>query len=97
MKEIDIWCAISVCGIIGPMFYDNTVTCTRYVNKILSPFFAELTEEKKLYGVSQQDSVAAHMANASLEEICEVFSDYVISCGLWPPCSSDLTFSDLYS
>jgi hypothetical protein len=77
--------------IIGPIFYDDTVSGARYVINVLSQFFAELTEEERLYSVFQQDYAAAHTAHASLEALWEVFGDHIISCGLLPPCSSNLT------
>jgi hypothetical protein len=66
------------------------------VNKILGPFFAELTEEEKLYGVLQQDSATAYSAYISLEALQEVSGDCIISHGLWLPCSPDLTPCDFY-
>jgi hypothetical protein len=50
-KRIGVWCAISARRIIGPIIYNDTVNAARYVNNILSPFFAELTEEERLYTV----------------------------------------------
>jgi hypothetical protein len=67
------------------MFYSDTVYAARYVNNILSPFFTELTEEDRLYGVFQQDSATAHMAYLSLEALQEIIGDCIISCSLWPP------------
>jgi hypothetical protein len=55
-----------------------------------------LTEEERLYSVFQHDSATAHIAHVSLEALQEVFEDHVISCGLWPPRSSDLTPCDFY-
>jgi hypothetical protein len=66
------------------------------VNNILSPFFAELTEEERLYSVFQQDSATAHMAKINFEALREVFTDSIISRGLWPPRSPDLTPCDFY-
>jgi hypothetical protein len=46
---------MSACRVIGPIFYDYTVNAVRYVNNILCPIFAELTEEEeRLDGVFQQ-------------------------------------------
>jgi hypothetical protein len=95
-EGIGVWCVISAHRITKPIFYNNTVNATRYVNNILSPFFAELTEEERLYGISQQDSATAHTAYISLETLREVFSDCIISRGLWPPRSPDLAPCDLY-
>jgi hypothetical protein len=54
------------------------------MNNIVSPFFAELAEEERLYGVFQQDSATAYMAHASLKAMQEVSGDHIISHGLWP-------------
>jgi hypothetical protein len=37
-ERIGVWCAISTCRIIGPIFYDSTLNAARYVNNILSSF-----------------------------------------------------------
>jgi hypothetical protein len=58
--------------VIGPIFYDYTVNAVRYVNNILRPFFAELTEEERLYGVFQHGSATAHMAHVIWKH-CERF------------------------
>jgi hypothetical protein len=36
------------------------------------------------------------MTHGSLETLRQIFDDHVISRGLWPPCSSDLTPYDFY-
>jgi hypothetical protein len=92
-EKICVWCVISAHKITGLIFYDNTVNAARYVNNILSPFCAKLTEEERLYCVFQQDSATAHI---SLEALWEVFGGCVISHSLWPPCSPDLTPCDFY-
>jgi hypothetical protein len=61
MEGGSVWCAISVCRIIGPISYNDTVNAARYVNNILSPSFTELTEEERQNGVFQQDSATACM------------------------------------
>jgi hypothetical protein len=82
--------------IIGPIFYDDTVNAARYVNNILSPPFAKLTEDERMYGVFQPDSATAHMAYVSMEALLKVFGDHIISHGLWPPRSPDLVPCDFY-
>jgi hypothetical protein len=55
------------------------------MNNILNPFFTELTEEERLYGVFQLDPATFHTAYVSLEALQKVFGDHIISRGLWPP------------
>jgi hypothetical protein len=52
-KKIGVWCAISARRIIGPIFYDDTFNAARYVNNIISPFYTELTEGERQYGIFQ--------------------------------------------
>jgi hypothetical protein len=66
------------------------------VNNILSPFFAKLTEEERLYCVFQLDPATAYMAYVSLEAQRKVFGDRIISRGFCPPCSPDLVPCGFY-
>jgi hypothetical protein len=61
------------------MFYGDTVNAARYVNNILSPFFAELTEEERLYVVFQLDSATTYTSYVRLEAMRKVFGDHIIS------------------
>jgi hypothetical protein len=45
-KRIGVWYAISARSIFGPIFYNDTVNAARYVDNILSPSSAKLTEDK---------------------------------------------------
>jgi hypothetical protein len=65
------------------------------VNNIPSPFSAELTEERRLYGIFQHDSAIAGMEPESLEALREVLDD-IISCGLWHSRSPHLTPCDFF-
>ena len=95
-RKVGVWCAVSARCIIGPIFYKQTVNTERYQNYILTPFFHELTEEEKSYRWFQQDSATAHTAEESMNKIREVFEDRVISAGVWPSRSPDLTVCDFY-
>jgi hypothetical protein len=66
------------------------------VKNILRSFLAELTEGEKLYCYFQQDSAIDPTAHVSLEALRKVFDGLVISRGLWPPRSPDLTPCDFY-
>ncbi|KAJ9576584.1 hypothetical protein L9F63_025521 [Diploptera punctata] len=47
-------------------------------------------------GYFQQDGATCHTSNASMAEIQSFFGDRVISKGLWPPRSPDLTIPDFF-
>ena len=45
-------------------------------------------------GYFQQNGATSHTSHDSMAEIQSFFGDRVISKGLWPPCSPDLTPHD---
>jgi hypothetical protein len=65
-------------------FFNETNNCERYVDVILEQFFTELTEEKKLYGWFQQDSVTAQTACMSVQALSDVYGERIISSDIWP-------------
>jgi hypothetical protein len=60
--EIGVRCAISARVIVGPVIFNETINCERYVQVILGQFFPVLTVEERFYGWFQRDSVTAHSA-----------------------------------
>lgn len=60
--------------VTGPIFYDGIVNCVSYVNNILPLFFAQLSQEEKVYGFLQQDSAATHKAYVNFEFLREIFT-----------------------
>ena len=49
-QKVGVWCALSRGRIIGPIFFENTITTKRYIHKILEPIFDQLTEQEKQQG-----------------------------------------------
>ena len=72
-------------GIIGPLFFTETITAERYCNEILSSFVYGLGEEEKLTAYFQQDGTTAHIANSTLRLLNDIFQSRIISKGIWPP------------
>jgi hypothetical protein len=66
------------------------------MNNFLYPFFSDLTEEERVHENFQQDTATTHVACASLEAVHEVFSNCIISTGLWPTSSPNLTNYNFY-
>jgi hypothetical protein len=83
-NKVGVCCAVSTLRLVVPIFYYDTVNAARYVNNILCPFFVDVTDEERLYGVLQQDTATAYMAHANLEALRKVFGHRVISHGLRP-------------
>jgi hypothetical protein len=88
--KIETWCAISARRIIGPIFYQENVSSSRYVGDILGPFFEELTDdEKTVWLLSTILLRILHGINWVHYKRCSI-----ISTGLWPPRSPDLSVYD---
>jgi hypothetical protein len=68
-----VWCAVSARMIVGPVFFNETIHCERYVLLILWQFSPELTEEERLYGWFQQDLATAHTAHMFMQALSDVF------------------------
>jgi hypothetical protein len=58
--KVGVWCAVSARRIIGPVLFNETINCEKYVQVILRQFFPQLTEEERLCGWFQQDAATAH-------------------------------------
>jgi hypothetical protein len=43
---LGVWCDVSARRIVGPVFFNNTMNCERYVQVILGQFSPELAEEE---------------------------------------------------
>lgn len=102
-QKVGVWCAVSACCIIGPIFFHQTLNSARYISNIFNPFVAALTEEEKTYSYFQQDGATAHTASRTLEHIYTIFTpDRVVSRGQsglgpsWPPRSPDLSVCDYF-
>ncbi|KAJ3663138.1 hypothetical protein Zmor_007447 [Zophobas morio] len=94
--KVGVWVAISRRRIIGPIFFHDTVNADRYRTNILLPFFEQLHDDECQYGYFQQDGATAHTAGSTLRFLQEVYDDRIISQGLWPPRSPDLTAPDFF-
>jgi len=81
--------------IIGPIFFDATITTAAYM-EIFNTVVNQLVDEELSIGYFQQDGATSHTSHASMPEIQSFFGDRVISKGLWPPRSPDLTPPDYF-
>ena len=93
-EKIVVWCGMSRRRIIGPIFLDATITTAVYM-KIFNTFVNQLDDEELSVGYFQQDGATSHTSHASMAEI-QSFFDRVISKGLRPPRSPDLTPPDYF-
>jgi len=89
-EKIDIWCGMSRRRIIDPIFFDATITTAAYT-EIFNTLVNQLYDEEFSIRYFQQDGATSHTSHVSTAEIHSFFGDRVISKGLWPPRSPDLT------
>jgi hypothetical protein len=62
----------------------------------MEPFFEEMTDDKRQYSYFQQDNDTAHNTLNSMRTLQMVFNDRIISTGLWPSRSPDLSVCDFH-
>jgi hypothetical protein len=91
-----VWCALSARRIVGPVFFNETINCERYVWINLRQFFLKLTEEERPYGCFQQVSATAHTARMCMQALSDVFGDRIISSDIRPARSPDLNSCDIF-
>lgn len=99
--KVNVWCAISYYGIIGPYFFDNVNQHT-YLN-MLDNFFDDALDELPLnYRTSmyfQHDGCPAHYSQIVVNWLNRKFGHRWMGRNgpvLWPPRSPDLTIADFY-
>ena len=94
-EKIGVWCGMSRWRIIGPIFFYATITTAAY-KEIINTFVNQLDDEELSIGHFQQDGATSHTSDAGMAEIQSFFGDRVISKGLWPPRSPDLSPPDYF-
>jgi hypothetical protein len=93
-QKIGVWCAISRHRIIGPSFFETTINAEAY-QELIQQFIAMLQVDERSCWF-QQDSATAHTAASTMEILHEFFGENIISKGVWPPRSPDLTSPDFF-
>ncbi|KAK2957354.1 putative Transposable element Tc3 transposase [Blattamonas nauphoetae] len=72
-RGLNIWCAISSLGLVGPIIYDGTMTQDKY-RQMLQREFLPVRRELDPEGTSwlMQDGAPAHTANETVETLQEL-------------------------
>jgi hypothetical protein len=90
-QKIGVWVAMSRRRIIGPIFFNETITAERYRNQILKVFINQLHEDELQTGYFQQDGAPPHVAHQTINYLQEFFGGRLANRDRWPPRSPDLT------
>jgi transposase len=93
-SKIGVWAAMSAKRIFI-VFFDSIITSAIYCG-IVDKFVETFSEDDILHGWFQQDNAPAHTANATLRHLEIFFGDRVITRGLWPARSPDLSPPDFF-
>jgi hypothetical protein len=96
-KKLLVWCAISAEGIIGPYYFEQTVTKEEYLKMLETYFWRKHIQNpnfKKYY--FQQDGATPHTADATQTWLKSKFSKKFVDKKMWPPRSPDLNPCDFY-
>jgi len=67
-EKISVWCGMSRRRIIGPIFFDATITTAAYM-ETFNIFVNQLDNEELSIGYFQQDGATSHTSQASMAEI----------------------------
>lgn len=100
--RVMVWCGLWGNDVIGPYFFDATVTAQAYV-EMLQNFLTPYLDDVPLIRIRglwfQQDGASAHFALVVREWLHATFPNQWIGRGgviSWPPRSPDLTPLDFY-
>ncbi|PNF27722.1 hypothetical protein B7P43_G12790 [Cryptotermes secundus] len=88
-QKIGVWCAVSRCQIVGPIFFLNVY------QDIITQFIAILEDDERECWL-HQDGATCHTPNETKQFLCEFFGDCLILKGLWPQRSPDLSPADFF-
>ena len=105
-QKVTVWCGVAQFGIIGPYFFEEdnstvTVTSARYIEMLNRFLLPELRRRRvNMQQIwFQQDGATAHTARASMQVLCDIFPQHLISRFgdiHWPPRSPDLSICDYF-
>jgi hypothetical protein len=77
-QKLGVFCALSQRRIIGPLFFDATVTSQVYI-ELFREFVNQLDDQELTLGYYQQDGATSHTSDVSMAEVESFFPDRVIS------------------
>jgi hypothetical protein len=96
-QRITVWAAMSRKHMIGPIFITETVNSDVYMDILQTSFFPALKQRRIMCKAwFQQDGATPHTANRVMQLLKENLGVRIISKGLWPPRSPDLSPCDFF-
>ena len=88
-----VWGAVRSTGLLGPYFFDDTVTGEKYLHMLKSFAIPQVDPENDVW---MQDGAPPHYSNVVREYLNQTFNTWIGRRGTidWPPRSPDLTPCD---
>ena len=99
-NRVVVWCALSCQHVIGPYFFESTVSAKSYL-KMLREFVIPALRRRNILEsiIFQQDGASPHTAGEVLDYLKVRFPNRLVSFKtdtIWPPKSPDLNPLDFY-
>lgn len=99
LPGVCIWTGIHARGLVGPYFFDNTVTGQTYL-KMLEDLRGQMDEDPEVATIVHfmQDGAPPHYALIVRQFLDSCFGDWIVRCGKieWPARSCDQTPCDFF-
>lgn len=98
-QKVGVWVGICRRRLVGPIFFEGTLTAARYRDEILNQFINQLDGEELQNGYFQQDGATAHTTRETLRYLAEFFDNRIISRNAeipYPTRSCDLNICDFF-
>ena len=93
-EKIGVWAAMTKRRVFFT-FLNNIVNSDVY-KTFIDQLIPTLNEEEIMRGWFQQDGATAHTSTSSMNHVRMFFGERIISKGLWPPRSPDLSPPDFF-
>ena len=97
---VNVWGGISSSGVLGPIFFDGTVTGDNYLEILMNQVVPQLQQQPNLHDLYfQQDGAPPHYSRAVREYLDETFPEKCIGRRGpidWPARSPALTPMDFF-
>ena len=98
--KVNVWCAVTATGVIGPFFFATpTVTANAYLKMLQEFVIDNIPLQIRQKGYFQQDGTPPHFARTVRAYLDQTFPNRWIGRGgplAWPPQSPDLTPCDFW-
>ncbi|GBN24099.1 hypothetical protein AVEN_4055-1 [Araneus ventricosus] len=81
-RRVTVWCVLSSRGIVGAIFFEQTVNSARYVEALRNQFIPEIQSEPHFESMwFMQDGATPHRTNEVFDLLEEHFNERIVAFG----------------